>query len=65
MHLYNEIDSIKKTLTENKARQPEKVQKKIDLVLEKISSYSKVKINKDMLLEIVKIQSLSEELEQG
>lgn len=65
MHLYSEIDNIKKTLTENKARQPEMVQKKIDLVLEKISSYNKVKINKDMLLEIVKIQSLSEELEQG
>jgi len=64
MHLYNEIDNIKKTLTENKARQPEQIQKKINLVLEKISTYSKVKVNKDMLLEIIKIQSLSEELEK-
>ena len=64
MYLYEEIDKLKKTLIESRSLQATPVQKKIDLVLERISSYNKTKVDKNMLLEIIKIQSLSEELER-
>ena len=62
--LYEEIDRLKEKL--EKATGPKKDNSaKINLILEKVQSYSKKNIDRNMITEIIKIQSLVEEFDNG
>mgnify|MGYP003115885982 CR=1 FL=1 len=62
--LYEEIDRIRGVIEESVRRKNEK-QPKFKLILEKIQDYSKRKIDRKMISEIIKIQSLVEEMNNG
>lgn len=64
MYVYEEIDrlreNLKKVVSEKSENAP-----KFKLILEKIDHYSKKKIDRNMITEIIKIQSLVEEMKSG
>jgi len=55
--LYEEIDSLKKTLTENVDSN-----KKIDKILKRMDGYSDKKLDNSFIYEVMQIQSLVQEL---
>ena len=59
--LYQEIDRLKKVLSESAAKDVT-VQKKIQKVLERISNYNKRRLDKELITEIFHIQALAEEI---
>ena len=61
IYLYSEIDRLKARLSEN-TKNNVIDSKKINLILEKMNDYSSRQIDKKMITEIVKIQSLVSEL---
>ena len=62
-YLYEEIDRIKEALSENLQKQQDaEVSTKIKKVLERINDYNKVALNRDLVLEVTRIQSLVSEL---
>ena len=61
IYLYDEIDRLKTNLNENIGNNNVDT-KKIKLILEKMHGYSTCRIDKNMITEIVKIQSLVDEL---
>lgn len=63
-YLYEEIDRIRDIIKEAIAKRSEK-QPKFKLILEKVNDYSKQKISKNMISEVIKIQSLVEEIKNG
>lgn len=62
--MYEEIDRIRDIIKEAIAKRSEK-QPKFKLILEKVNDYSKQKISKNMISEVIKIQSLVEEIKNG
>tara|TARA_R100000008_G_scaffold79612_1_gene61432 strand:- start:767 stop:1570 length:804 start_codon:yes stop_codon:yes gene_type:complete len=62
-YLYQEVDRLKEGL--QAFQSVSNSEAKIDLIIEKMSNYSKRKIDKSLVTEIVKIQSLLEELQNG
>jgi hypothetical protein len=62
-YLYEEISRIKEALTENLQNQKDvEISTKIKKVLERVNSYNKTVLNKEMVLEVTRIQSLVGEL---
>ena len=59
--LYSEIDRLKSCLQEEAKRKSEN-SPKINLIIEKIENYSDKEIDRNMITEIIKIQSLVSEL---
>ena len=62
MFVYNEIDRLRECLTSKAGHEGDS---KISLVIEKMNSYSNKIIDKNMIAEIIKIQALTEELNNG
>ena len=62
MFVYDEIDRLKECLSK---KIDDKAAPKLSLVIEKINGYSHKRIDKNMITEIIKIQSLTEELNNG
>ena len=63
-YLYEEIDRLTNRLSEVISKKTGNHQK-IKLIKEKIEDYSKRKIDRNMIIEIIKIQSLVEEIKNG
>ena len=61
MFLYNEIDRLKNRLQEEKQKSSNN-SPKLQLIIEKIENYSDKEIDRNMITEIIKIQSLVSEL---
>jgi len=61
IYLYNEIDRLKSCLEEN-ATKKTKYNQQFKNILERITDYSNKKIDKNMITEVIKIQSLVGEL---
>jgi len=64
LYLYEEVDRLKAGLLEKIDRKDEN-SKKFQLIIEKIDGYSKKRIDKNMISEIIKIQSLVGELKDA
>ena len=64
MFLYEEIDRLKDKLT-SAGLSEEVNSEKINLILEKVQNYSKKNIDRNMITEIIKIQSLVDEFNNG
>ena len=64
MYVYEEIDRLKENL-KKAVNEKNKNTPKFKLILEKIQHYSKKKIDRNMITEIIKIQSLVEEINSG
>jgi len=62
--LYNELDRLKKTLTKEVKNKNDN-SSKFELILEKIKRYSSKKIDRIMITEVIKIQSLVGEVNNG
>ncbi len=62
MFVYNEIDRLRECLTSKANHEDDS---KLGLVIEKMNSYSNKIIDKNMIAEIIKIQALTEELNNG
>ena len=62
-YLYQEIDRLKEGLNSLELDSNKKT--KINLIVEKLSNYSQRKIDKSLIQEVVKIQSLLEELKNA
>ena len=62
-YLYQEIDRLREGLTSLRLEADKKT--KIGLIVEKLSNYSQRKIDKSLIQEVVKIQSLLEELKNA
>ena len=62
-YLYQEVDRLKEGLTSLNLEVEKKT--KINLIVEKLSNYSKREIDKSLIQEVVKIQSLLEELQNA
>ena len=62
-YLYQEIDRLREGLTSLRLDSDKKT--KIGLIVEKLSNYSQRKIDKSLIQEVVKIQSLLEELKNA
>ena len=63
-YLYEEIDRLKNVLAEGTSRRDNTTQNKINKVVEKMSSYNKRKLDKELMFEIFQIQALTSELEK-
>ena len=61
MHLYEEIDRLKNSLVSVMKETDNQTKGKLQKIVEKMSSYREKKINKDLVSEIMKIQSLVSE----
>ena len=61
-YLYEEIDRIKVYLNENLSSQDKTTSQKIKKVIERIDNYNQRKIDKTFITEVMKIQSLVEEI---
>ena len=62
-YIYEEVDKIKKFLTENKESYGEGVSSNIESVLEKISSFRDRKFDNELIFEIFRMQALVKELQ--
>ena len=61
-YLYEEIDRIKEQLASSVGRQDEMTIKKVKKIIDKIDDYNQRKIDKSFITEVMKIQSLVEEI---
>tara|TARA_R110001583_G_scaffold43964_2_gene139660 strand:- start:1035 stop:1841 length:807 start_codon:yes stop_codon:yes gene_type:complete len=61
-YLYEEIDRIRDQLASSVGRQDEAVVKKVKKIIEKIDDYNKRQIDRSLITEVMKIQSLVEEI---
>jgi len=62
MYLYGEIDRLKTTLQEKISKADQNTSTKLQKVVNKMTNYNERKINKSLISEIMKIQSLTEEV---
>ena len=62
-YLYNELDRLKEGLSTSSTLDSKN--DKIERILKKIDDYSSRKVDKNMLSEVIKIQSLLEQIENG
>ena len=60
--LYEEIENLKDQLSEGRQKCDSDTSKKVEKILDRMSSYNKRKIDKDFILELMQIQSLASEL---
>ena len=61
-YLYEEIESLKGQLSESRQKCDSGTSRKVEKILNRMSSYNKRKIDKDFILELMQIQSLASEL---
>lgn len=62
MYLYEEIDRLKATLQEKITKTDKDMSAKLQKVIDKMTNYNERKINKSLVSEIMKIQSLTDEV---
>ena len=62
MYLYEEIDRLRATLQEKISNTDKDMSAKLQKVVDKMTNYNERKINKSLVSEIIKIQSLTEEV---
>ena len=62
LYLYEEVDRLKRTLEENSFKSDKETSEKLNKVIERIKKYNSRVIGKDLLAEVMKIQSLTSEL---
>ena len=62
MYLYEEIDRLKATLQEKITKTDKDMSAKLQKVVDKMTNYNERKINKSLVSEIMKIQSLTDEV---
>ncbi len=60
--LYEEIENLKNQLTEGQQKCDSGTSEKVEKILARMSSYNKRKIDKELVLELMQIQSLASEL---
>ena len=65
LYIYEEVDKLKKFLEENKSGYNEHIPEKIDKVLNRISTYKNKKLDKTLIFEILRIQTLVSELKNN
>jgi uncharacterized protein YicC (UPF0701 family) len=64
MYLSQEIDRLKGDLREKIDKQPQPLSEKLQKVYERIDNYNERKLNKELISEVMQIQSLVEEIRQ-
>jgi len=64
-YIYEEIDKLKSFLENNKDKYDKQTPKKIDKVLERITSYKNKRLDKTLIFEILRIQTLVSELKNN
>ena len=62
MYLYEEIDRIKEQLAVSAAKQDSATAGKVEKIIEKIENYNQRKIDRTLITEVMRVQSLVEEI---
>ena len=62
MFLYEEIDRIKEQLVVSAAKQDNATAGKVEKIIEKIENYNQRKIDRTLITEVMRVQSLVEEI---